>query len=84
MLQQSKRQQDAQCSERPQRATREVGQNGLPSRSADESLFHMAGRIPEGTERNRRAENADAERGTGVRIGTASRGSNRVVARSNQ
>ena len=61
MLQQSKRLCDTQRS----------------GRSAhDESLFHMAERIPEGV------ENAIPEEAR-VKIETASRGSNRVVANSN-
>ena len=51
----------------------------------DESLFHMAERIPQGTRRNRRVSVEDADSDKRVRGGieTASRGSKRAVANSN-
>ena len=57
MLQQSKRQQDAEgigsCAEAHQMVSSEVEQSGIPGSSAhDESLFHMAESIPEGPSEN--------------------------------
>ena len=59
----------------------EMGQSAGRS-THDESVFHMAERIPESTKRERgvSVEKVDSRRGTDNRLGTASRGSNRDVA----
>ena len=85
MLQQTKRLCDAQRTDSSQKHLR--GSVVQWSRAEADPLImsrcsHMADGFPEGTERKRgvSVENADSDRGTGDRIGTAPRGSNRTVA----
>ena len=67
--------------EAAQGLSRDVGQ-GAGRSTHDESMFHMAERIPKGTKRKREVsvEKVHSRRGTDNRLGTASRGSNRDVA----
>ena len=59
-------------------------EQGVGRSAHDESMFHMAERIPEGTKRKRgvSVETVHSRTGTDNRLGIASRGSNRDVASS--
>ena len=61
--------------------SRKVGHN-VGRSTHDESTFHIAQRIPEGTKREHgvSVEEVDSRRRTDKRLGTASRGSNLDVA----
>ena len=83
ILEQSKRLCDAQHSdsEAAQGLSRKMEQSAGGS-THDESMFHIAERIPEGTKRQRgvSVEKVDFRRGIDNGLGTASRGSDRDVA----
>ena len=77
----SKPERSVRLAEATQELSREMGQSAGRS-THDESMFHMAERIPEGTKRKREVsvEKVDPRRGTDNRLGTPSRESNRDVA----